>query len=448
MPLKLIWNALTWVGPPALLWLGLDLHNPLHYKLRYLLLYLICQVTIFAAPAALRSIGRTRWRWLRLARAARAALMLAAASLAVGMEVDYQLLRLRVLHTPADKLRQVGAHLVVGYRDLDELRELVRKDAVAGVFITARNVRGRELVQVRQELVELQEIRRARGLPPLMVAADQEGGEVQRLTPPLPAMVALSSLIRGDPETLDRRVEAYARHKARWLRHLGVNVNLGPVVDLRREHNGARVDLHSRISERAISDDPETVARVAGVYSRTLSHHGVRATLKHFPGLGRVPADTHLFAAGLDLSVDALEASDWLPFRRVAAASPALIMLGHVQLTALDARYPASSSRKVVRHLRRSWGFGGLLITDDFCMLPAWRGLGGLGQSAARAVGAGVDLVLVSYDEQRIYPVLDALLKARERGELPPAEQAYARLWGAGSQRPGVGSLASLPTPK
>ena len=460
MSIKLPIKILTWVLPPALLWLGMDLHNPFHYKLRYLLLYLICQVTVFAAPSALRSICRARWRWLRLARAVRAATLLGAASMAVGLEADYQLLRLGVLNTPASTLRQVGAHLVVGYRDLEELRELVRRDAVAGVFITARNVRGRGLERVRRDLQELQALRSARGLPPLIVAADQEGGEVQRLSPPLPVMAALSSLTLGDPATLDHRVAAYAEHKARWLRHLGVNVNLGPVVDLRRPHGGARVDLHSRISERAISADPETVAQVAGVYSRTLSRHGVRATLKHFPGLGRVAADTHLFAAGLDLSVSTLERSDWLPFRRVATMSPALIMLGHVQLTALDHRYPASSSREVVQYLRRAWGFEGLLITDDFCMLPAWRGLGGVGPSAARAVSAGVDLVLVSYDEQQVYLVLDALLKARERGTMPPAAQAYARLWQTGRVIGDVGgafhswgerqpvSLASIPAPK
>ena len=88
------------------------------------------------------------------------------------------------------------------------------------------------------------------------------------------------------------------------------------------------------------------------------------------------------------------------------------------------------SSRLVVQGvLRERWGFSGLLITDDFCMIPAWRGLGGIGPSAVRALRAGVDLLLVTADEQQVFPVLEALMKARERGELPPADEAYARLW-------------------
>ena len=442
---RLLWNLFTWALPAGLLGMALLIRNPLCFKVRYLLLYLICQAAVFTVPGLLRRLGAGSGRWRRLGTALKAAVILAAASLAVGQELDYQLLRARVLGTSAQTLRQVGAHLVVGYRDLDELQELVRRDAVAGVFITARNVRGRPLVQVRQELDELQRIRRARGLPPLIVAADQEGGEVSRLTPPLPPMAALSSLTEGDQGTLEQRVGAYAESKARWLSYLGVNVNLGPVVDLRRMLAASQgLDLYSRIWERAISGDPEEVSRVARVYSETLWAHGVRPTLKHFPGLGRVPQDTHLYTARLDTPLAELERSDWLPFRRVVGAVPALIMLGHVQLTALDPRYPVSSSRLVVQGvLRERWGFSGLLITDDFCMIPAWRGLGGIGPSAVRALRAGVDLLLVTADEQQVFPVLEALMKARERGELPPADEAYARLWS--SNRPPSLALSSPP---
>jgi len=434
-----VWRAFTWAAPAALFMLAMHLHNPFFFKLRYLLLYLICQVVVFTAPGALRGIRRARGPGRSLARTFQAALLLGAASLAVGHEASYQRLRWRVLSTPAAELGQVGAHLVVGYRHLAELEQLVRLDAVAGVFITARNVRGRTAEQVSGEIARLQELRRARGKPPLLVMADQEGGEVQRLSPPLPYMAALSSLLRGEPDSLDRRVEVYAANKARWLRYLGVNVNLGPVVDLRRELAAVGPDLHSRIAERAISADPEIVARVAGVYSRTLARNGVIATLKHFPGLGRVAADTHLFAAGLDLPLATLERSDWLPFRRVSRAAPAMIMLGHVQVTALDPRYPASSSRRVVQMLRRRWGLSNLLITDDFCMIPAWRGLGGIGPSAVRALRAGVDLLLVSYDDQQVFPVLEAMLKARAQGKLPPAEGAYARLRSVGHWPRAVG---------
>ncbi len=436
MFLRACWIAACWTLPTAMFALALLFRNPLCFKVRYLLLYLICQSAVFLAPRALRCIGEVSGPGRRLAHTFRAALILAAASLAVGQEVDYQLLRYRVLHSSADTLRQVGAYLVVGYRDFDEVRELVRLDAVAGVFITARNVRQRTLRQIQKDLQELQRIRRGHGLPPLIITADQEGGIVSRLSPPLPALPALSTLagfgVGGNEGSMQQRVEAYAAFKARGLAALGVTANLGPVLDLRPTLKTRKgVDLYSSIHERAISSDPEQVARVAEIYSRALWRHGVRPTLKHFPGLGRVAQDTHLYSARLDTSISELERSDWLPFRRVSRAVPAMIMLGHVNLTRLDPAYPASSSRRVVNDLlRRRWGFGGMLITDDFCMIPAWRGLGGIGPSVVRSLRAGVDLVLVSADEQEVYPVLAELLRARQEGRLPPVEGAYARLLG------------------
>ena len=106
-----------------------------------------------------------------------------------------------------------------------------------------------------------------------------------------------------------------------------------------------------------------------------------------------------------------------------------MIMLGHVKLTRVDPRYPVSSSRRVIQGLlRQQWGFAGTLITDDFCMIPAWRGMGGIGPSVLRALRAGVDLVLISADEQQIYPVLDTLLAAQRDGRLPSVPTRLAAL--------------------
>ena len=62
---------------------------------------------------------------------------------------------------------------------------------------------------------------------------------------------------------------------------------------------------------------------------------GVGATVKHFPGLGRVRTDTHHFSAKLDTPLDELEASDWIPFRKVLSGSKAQLMIGHVTLDRL-----------------------------------------------------------------------------------------------------------------
>src|SRR5262249_35054657 len=156
-------------------------------------------------------------------------------------------------------------------------------------------------------------------------------------------------------------------------------------------------DWFTHIHQRAISNDPEVVAVAAGAYCDGLNEAGVRCTLKHFPGLGRVFADTHRGAASLEAAPDELEQTDWVPFRTLMARPDAVTMLAHVTLTALDRENPVSFSRAAVaKLLRGDWHYGGLLVTDDFSMGAVYRSRDGIAEAAVAAINAGVDLVLVS----------------------------------------------------
>ena len=152
------------------------------------------------------------------------------------------------------------------------------------------------------------------------------------------------------------KAEAFGRIHGQELSALGVNLNLAPVLDLRPESKRNRFDFNTLIGYRAISDDPATVADVAKSYVHGLEASGVGAAVKHFPGLGRVRADTHHFSAGLDTPLAELEASDWRPFRDVLDGSRAQLMIGHVTLSAVDPDHAASHSRLVVDGIvRRKW---------------------------------------------------------------------------------------------
>ena len=147
------------------------------------------------------------------------------------------------------------------------------------------------------------------------------------------------------------------------LAALGVNLNLAPVLDLRPELKRNRFDFNTLIGQRAISDDPAIVADIARAYVNGLEASGVGATVKHFPGLGRVRSDTHHFSADLDTPLDELEASDWIPFRKVLAGSKAQLMIGHVTLTSVDPDRPASHSKRVIDGIvRKKWNFQGVVM--------------------------------------------------------------------------------------
>ena len=217
---------------------------------------------------------------------------------------------------------------------------------------------------------------------------------------------------------------AYGERQGRGLAELGVNLNLGPVVDL-RPTDKPWPDPLSNIAARAIASDPQRVIEIAGAYLDGLSAVGVHGTLKHFPGLGRVRTDTHLHPARLNDTPDEFVA-DWQPFRQLADHPAAAIMLGHVTLTAFDAKHAASHSSAIVDEvLRQSWGYDGLLITDDLNMGAVYRR--GIGCVAGEALAAGVDLVLVSYDPRQIYRALAGAARAFAEHRIAPARLAESQ---------------------
>ena len=353
-------------------------------------------------------------------------LALLAAALALvstlTLELRFHLMRHEVLEADAAALEKLGRHLIVGYSDLDELHALIRRRAIAGVFLSAANVHGLSAADVRRQIDAMQAIRRDQHLPPLWIAADQEGGDVARLSPPLPQPPRMADILARHPDRADgiAAVRQSAREQGRTLAHLGVNLNFAPVVDLDRGLVNPN-DRFTRIYRRAISDSPELVTAAAGAYCDGLREAGVRCTLKHFPGLGRVFADTHLGGADLDVAPGELARSDWVPFRALMARADAFTMLGHVTLTALDRERPVSFSGPTVAGLLRGdWHYRGILITDDFSMGAVYRSRDGLADAAVAAINTGVDLVLVSFDTDQFYAVMHRLLAADREGRLQP----------------------------
>ena len=343
--------------------------------------------------------------------------LLAATTIATTtvLEGRFHWTRWSVLRAEPERLERLGRHLVVGYQHPSEIDDLLARRAIAGVFITARNVKGLSAEDIARQVASWQTIRSDQGLSPLLIATDQEGGPVSRLSPPLQRQPPLAT-IAGDRSEPDL-VQAYGVAQGRALAGVGVNLNFAPVVDL----NYSVIDpgdRYTRVYLRAISGDPNIVADVAARYCRGLADAGVRCTLKHFPGLGRVVGDTHLQTADLAAPIADLERSDWIPFRTLMNEA-SIVMLGHARLRALDPHRPVSFSQAIVGDvLRTQWRYDGLLVTDDFCMAAVYTSADGLAAASVRALNAGVDLILVSYDPSQYFAVMDGLLEADRGGRI------------------------------
>ena len=389
------------ITPTLLLPLAWHFHHPLFYGLRYLETPVLVGLPI---------IILLRWRQLGwLARLLFSAVLL----LTLARGVEYRLQRDAVL-AAGPNMQAVGQHFIAGYNNFEEVRELASKGLIGGIYVGRRNVRGRSFAEVAAEIAELQAIRQRAELPPLIVAADQEGGPVSHLSPLLEALPPLAKLNEAADPTIAAR--AYGEHQGRGLAALGITLNFGPVVDLKPASKVGE-DKFSNIPARAIASDPAQVESIADAYLDGLASQGVRGTLKHYPGLGRVRTDTHLHPATLDGHPDQF-AIDWQPFRRLGQRPGSAMMLGHVTLTTIDPGKAASHSASVVALLRAGWGYDGLLLTDDLNMGAVYRR--GIGRVSGEALASGVDLVLVTYDPRQIYRAIYGAARAVEQHEITP----------------------------
>ena len=216
---------------------------------------------------------------------------------------------------------------------------------------------------------------------PVLVAIDQEGGEVQRL--PWDAAASAGEL-RDAPATAS--YDAFAS-RAATLAESGVSVNFGIVADV-------TADPESFISGRVLGTDPVAAAeRVAAAV--TGEQDVVLSTLKHFPGHGAAPGDSHSSVPSAPLTLDEWRAGPALPFAAGIDAGAELVMTGHLAYPAVDPA-PASLSPEWHRILREELGFDGVVVTDDMLMLQH-NGLpeyADPGENAVRAIAAGGDLLL------------------------------------------------------
>jgi len=289
---------------------------------------------------------------------------------------------------------------------------LVDELAVGGVVLMGRNVG--PPAQTRATIAELQVRAKARGLPPLFVAVDQEGGRVQRLGPPhYPAHRAARTVGETrDPE----QARGEARRIGEELRALGFNWDFAPVLDV---NNNPQNPV---IGDRAYGEDPVLVAAMGAAAVRGFQEDaGILACGKHFPGHGDTDTDSHHALPRIGHSRARLDAVELVPFRAALEAGLAAVMTSHILFPALDAHLPATLSPTVLTDLLRGeLGFDGLIITDDLEMKGVAAGWGSA-EAAVLAVQAGADLLLCCHTGGTQREIRQALLHAVETGRLSEA---------------------------
>jgi beta-N-acetylhexosaminidase len=267
---------------------------------------------------------------------------------------------------------------------------------------------------------------------PLLVAADQEGGQLIALGAETTQFAGNMALGAADDEGLTERVGAAI---GREVRAMGINVVYAPVLDLATEPANAALGI------RAFGADPALVGRHGAAMVRGLQSAGVAATVKHFPGLGAAADDTHHGLGVVGGSREEIETQELAPFRAAIAAGARAVMSAHVAVPGLtgDPTLPATLSRVVFeRTLRGDLGFAGISISDALDMHALAQGAAQAVEIIA-AVRAGIDLLLTTTDRTALRRIESTLVAGAGRGLFEPDEAAASharvaelRAWLAG----------------
>ncbi|WP_332119746.1 beta-N-acetylhexosaminidase [Azorhizobium caulinodans] len=269
-----------------------------------------------------------------------------------------------------------------GLRLTEGERDFLRAARPWGLILFARNVDTPE--QVAHLVAEGREVLGWRA--PVLI--DQEGGRVQRLRPPFwidyPPAEQFGAIYKADKARALKAVHLNSRLIAADLAALGIDVDCLPVADLRLPEG------HGVIGNRAYGSEPSTVAALASAAARGLMEGGVLPVLKHIPGHGRAPADSHEHLPTVTASRSELEATDFAAFMSLNTLP--LGMTAHVVYAAIDKHNPATTSAVVLDEVVRGFiGFDGALMSDDLSM----KALSGSFAERARAsIAAGCDLLL------------------------------------------------------
>ncbi|WP_392543119.1 glycoside hydrolase family 3 N-terminal domain-containing protein [Oryzobacter telluris] len=256
-------------------------------------------------------------------------------------------------------------------------------------------------------------------LPGVLLATDEEGGDVTRVHYPGGSTVPGNAVLgRLDDPALTRRTAAAIGAE---LAALGIGLDLAPSVDVNSSPENPVIGV------RSFGDDATRVARHSAAFVGGLQGAGVAACAKHFPGHGDTVVDSHHGLPRVDVPLDVLRERELVPFRAAVEAGVRTVMTSHIIVAALDAERPATFSPTVVRVLRDELGFDGVLVSDALDMAGASAGTG-IPEAAVRALAAGVDLLCLGSNtsELRYAAVHDAVVDAVGSGRLPRERVAEA----------------------
>lgn len=319
-----------------------------------------------------------------------------------------------VSHRPSVE-EMAGAMIMTGFHGTEappSVLQAISEGKIGGIILFERGKKPGEAYNIESpgQLKRLVDSLQNAAPRTLLVAVDQEGGQVRRLKTTRGFSALPSAAAMGRMETSE--VWNFGYRAGREMASLGINVDLAPVADIRRSRRSPGLGDAGRL----FGDDPEKVTRQALAFGDGLFQAGVLPALKHFPGLGSAGKDSHL---SLPDVTDSWSRDELIPYKTAFVGDwPGMVLVAHVYNRNFDENLPSSLSPAVVDGLlREELGWNGVVISDDLQMGAASKGHS-LEERVRLALLAGNDILLfgnhLEYDpllHERLFQAVMALVK-------------------------------------
>lgn len=246
---------------------------------------------------------------------------------------------------------------------------------------------------------------------PMFVAIDGEWGPSMRLDScvAFPRQMTLGALSAKN----DSLIYKMGLEVAEQCKAVGINLNFAPCTDI---NNNSRNPV---INSRSFGEDREKVVRKAALYMHGMQDGGICTSIKHFPGHGDTETDSHYGLPVINKTRQQLDELELYPYRELVKENPDMVMVGHLNVPALDSSKSSVSSLShsiVTRLLKNELGFKGLIITDGMEMKGVLKQNRFAGDVEVRALLAGCDILLLPSDADS---AISAIKKAVENNVIP-----------------------------
>jgi len=319
----------------------------------------------------------------------------------------------------------LGNMFIVGFRGVDvnqntQIVHDIQRYNLAGVILFDRDPANRKKAknisspaQLAKLTAQLQKYSNNK----LLIAIDQEGGKVQRLSP----KNGFSRYYLTAKDVASKNAGSQYKSMAKELSSVGVNFNLAPVVDLAlNPKNRVIVGL-----KRSYGSNPSAVVKHTKEFIKYMNRYGVMTSIKHFPGHGSSLGDTH---KGFVDVTNNWQNKELEPYQDLIDSGMVdTVMVAHVMNKKIDSKYPASLSYQTINGLLRGQlGYNGVVISDDLQMHAISKHYS-LKNTIKLAINSGMDILLFcnQLDPKRVVStqkLIDTAYTLYQNGEISLAQ--------------------------